>query len=530
LHMNHHWASMVQPWVKVPGEKPYYWNLETEETSWLPPAGTDVAWVVQKTEAGVMYYWNKKTDESTWKSPFGARRGPPNRSAERSSVHVDTQSQGLAYGDTQEPLAGWPHMGVQQVTAHATASVGKIEPGPMMVVHALKQSNPNGHMVSFVDGRMMMKLPACMGGATLVPMQGSSAQLQALAAGGPRETVEAADNLTSLFAVKGGPAAGSWSGGRLAQSGFWDINRLQELNCRFVDATGYKKKMPLNTTSLQMEAIKTLDGISASFLPGCLSDDLPFVCCAEEFASYEHSSVAAATKRLRYMRSRGLVAASLRVATRMLSYSWMPGVLACNWKPYLSPKTLSVFREKVGYPAIAPEVEARRWEAPGAPRPPPPTGREAKVVAARATVQSLLAFVRPTVLDILGGEAIEDDTPLLHAGVNPIISLAIPDTLEAMAPELFSILPEHVHDLSVGFEPPPPSAEAALAKAEGKAAGESEKGCRATATRIRSAASSFYTLMGSTAADYTTMALNIPQAQGRGPGLSAQPFTAALSP
>eukprot|EP00420_Gonyaulax_spinifera_P016943 CAMPEP_0197912912 /NCGR_PEP_ID=MMETSP1439-20131203/75681_1 /TAXON_ID=66791 /ORGANISM="Gonyaulax spinifera, Strain CCMP409" /LENGTH=90 /DNA_ID=CAMNT_0043534731 /DNA_START=11 /DNA_END=279 /DNA_ORIENTATION=+ len=63
---------MTQQWVKVPGDKPYFWNLETQATSWTEPEGVEVVWVVQTTVDGGMYYWNKVTDETSLESPFGA--------------------------------------------------------------------------------------------------------------------------------------------------------------------------------------------------------------------------------------------------------------------------------------------------------------------------------------------------------------------------------------------------------------------------------------------------------------------------
>lgn len=558
---------MAQQWVKVPGDRPYYWNLQTQETSWSEPKGEEVVWVVQRTAEGGMYYWNKKTDETTWDTPFVpsttqrknmARRGlrgasdEENDSAFANTAAVEGSTrlgwkahqtpEGFAYRATpevNEPLASWPFMeGGRAVLAHESGATGTIEPSPMMVVHALKPSNPAGSMVSFEDGRMMMKLPSCMGGATLVPMQGSAAKLKALVKGKAGPTVEAADHLGSRWSVKG--SAASADGGMLAQSGMWDINRLQELNCKFVDSSALKKKGPLNMTKLQIEAIKTLDGISASFLPGCLGDSLPFSCAAEQNAYFEQASIDAASKRMQYMRSRGLVAASVRVAAKLLSYSWTPGIVSSDWKPYMRPKTLQPWRVKTGgkLPSIFGTAgETPWWEQPGAgagpgagpaARGPPPEMGKAKADALSAAV--LLQSVRNTVLDILGADMIEDDTSLFHAGVNAIKPVSIRDNLQALAPDDLMAFPEYHHELTTGFEPPAPSQEAALAKAgEKAAAGESEKGCRATATRIRSSASSFYTLMGSTAADYSTMALNIPQGgAGRGPGLSASPFTAAL--
>uniref|UniRef100_A0A7S1RSC8 WW domain-containing protein n=1 Tax=Alexandrium catenella TaxID=2925 RepID=A0A7S1RSC8_ALECA len=556
---------MVQQWVKVPGDKPYYWNLETQETSWSEPAGPDVAWVVQRTAEGGMYYWNKKTDETTWDTPFAtsatqrkttgrrAARGtsdeendpwsanaPVGQSSTRLGWKAHQTPEGFAYRatpDLHEPLSSWPHMEGRAILAHETGAGGPIAASPMMIVHALKPSNPAGNMVSFTDGRMMMKLPSCMGGATLVPMQGSAAKLKALAKGKSGPTVEAADHLGSRWAVKGG--SGSSDGGMLAQSGMWDINRLQELNCKFVDPSALKKRGPLSMTNLQIEAIKTLDGTSASFLPGCLGEPLPFSCAAERYAYFEEASIDAATKRMDYMRSRGLVAASMRVAAKLLSYSWTPGIVSSDWKPYMRPKTLQPWREKtggklpaIGFGAAAAAAGAPWWEQQAAggaaARGPPPEMGKAKADALSAA--ALLASVRNTVLDILGGDMIEDDTSLFHAGVNAIKPVTIRDNLQALSPVDFTALPDYHHELTTGFEPPAPSQEAALAKAgEKAAAGESEKGCRATATRIRSSASSFYTLMGSTAADYSTMALNIPQGgAGRGPGLSASPFTAAL--
>uniref|UniRef100_A0A7S4V2E1 WW domain-containing protein n=1 Tax=Alexandrium monilatum TaxID=311494 RepID=A0A7S4V2E1_9DINO len=544
-----------QQWVKVPGERTYFWNLATQETSWSEPAGEDVAWVVQRTAEGGMYYWNRKTDEVTWDQPFvvdtfqhkktagRGLRSEEGAAPTRLGWKAHQTPEGFAFRaspEVHEPLSSWPLLEDRAILAHEGGPVGKIEPSPMMVVHALKPSNPAGNMVSFADGRMMMKLPSCMGGATLVPMQGSAAKLKALTKGKTGPTVEAADHLSSRYCVKGGTVS-DLSGGMLAQSGMWDINRLQELNCHFVDSSSFKRNRALNMTNLQMEAIKTLDSISASFIPGCLGDALPFSCAAEENAYFEQLSVDAAAKRMKYMRSRGLVAASIRVAAKLLSYSWTPGIVSSDWKPYMRPKTLQPWREKTGakLPAIglggAAQPEVPWWQQPGAgaapaARGPPPEMGKAKADALSAA--ALLQSLRSTVLDILGSDGIEDDTSLFHAGVNTIKPVTIRDNLQALAPEDVGASPDYQHALTTGFEPPAPSQEAALAKAgEKAAAGESEKGCRATATRIRSSASSFYTLMGSTAADYSTMALNIPQGgAGRGPGLSASPFTAALGP
>mmetsp|Transcript_81874 Transcript_81874/g.231741 ORF Transcript_81874/g.231741 Transcript_81874/m.231741 type:complete len:587 (-) Transcript_81874:97-1857(-) len=585
--------EMVQ-WVKVPGERPYFWNPHTQATSWTEPQGEEVVWVVQQTAGGDLYYWNKETDETSREPPSGPprrrgkaamvaqrqrgaacggaendpgyanvmesgeqarRKAPGHVGSTRLTWRAQQTAEGLIYKPSAEvdpvlpnlvtePLASWPFMESREMVAAAESMpIGKIEPGPMMVIHALKQNSPAGHMVSFADGRMMMKLPACSGGATLVPMRGSAAELKALfKAKMAGEMVEPADNLESRYAVKRtGDSMVCSKGSRvLAQSRMWDINRLHELNCEFIDSSGYQKNSPLNLTSLQMELIHTYDGASASLLPGCLKDRLPFSSAVEQPGPFEYSSIEAAASRLRSLRGRGLVAASLKMATSALAYSWTPGVVASDWTPYLRPKTLQAF--KGARPLAGAQPSLPWWQQAGAAAGAPPgagglgpapamAGAGGKAMSTAMNQATLLQSVRGAVLDILGTELIEDDTSLMHAGVTSIKALPLSGSLQALLPEYVGIFPEHQHDLATGFEPPAPKAEGALAAAGERAgAGESEKGCRATATRIRSSASSFYTLMGSSAADYTTMALNLPQGgPGRGPGLSAQPFTAALS-
>mmetsp|Transcript_47330 Transcript_47330/g.151087 ORF Transcript_47330/g.151087 Transcript_47330/m.151087 type:complete len:593 (-) Transcript_47330:153-1931(-) len=592
---------MAQQWVKVPGEKPYYWNLETQATSWTEPQGVDVVWVVQETATGGVYYWNRATDETSWEPPARAasrplaeqrgqkeesRRWPqqgaavlhgssdeennpqhanagPRRTKAgegtrlkwkaqqtpeglvfRTQAEVSSGLPELGLAGRPEPLATWPLMEsrVSAVAAESVAAV-KVEPSPMMIVHALKQTEPLGHMVGFADGRMMMKLPSCFGGATMVPMAGSAAALKARAKGKMvGETVEAADHLTSRFGVKGDAGPSPDGGSALASSRMWDINKLQELNCRYVDPSGHRKHLPMNLSSLQIEAINTMDAASASFMPS-LADCMPYSSCIEHIGSYEYSSIQAAACRLRIMRCQGLVAASMKVAARVLSYSWTPGTLESDWTPYLRPKTLVPIKERGGGRPEAGAAPLQWWQQaaaaqgqPGLPAPggwgaPEAPAAEGGFMADAMSQATLLQSIRNTVLDILGTDTIEDDTSLMHAGVTAIKPVPLSSSLQAIFEEGLSTYPQHRHDLATGFEPPPPTAEGALAKPGERPPGEPEKGCRATATRIRSSASSFYTLMGSTAADYTTMALNVPQGGlGRGPGLSATPFTAALNP
>ena len=67
--------------VLVQGPEAYYWNPETQATSWRAPESVEVVCVAQSVQAAAtgngkkMYFWKKKTREVTWEPPVSTK-GP----------------------------------------------------------------------------------------------------------------------------------------------------------------------------------------------------------------------------------------------------------------------------------------------------------------------------------------------------------------------------------------------------------------------------------------------------------------------
>lgn len=603
----------MAPWVAVSAgnQESYYWNPETQATSWTPPQGEEVVWVSQKTASGNTFYRNTKTNQTSVDPPTDSQSQKPSLPAarrQRTNMVPEDQQQafeefrrklrgngvaprtmlGMAPGGAQEdaavekenlpfdldhivggstktrwserqtpegkfynvdvearsakePLSSWSSFlrnseedqkGLSQkrdpqTTSSDAASV-PLERGATLIVHFLKQNATCGHGVCFQDGRMMVKMPGGMGNATLLSFgKGASFDLRATnSAKDDRGHMLAADHLTGINLVKHSDA-GLQGVDALAKTDLWDVNLRQtqsmlkwnkELNFHFSDASGYgsqsSRHLPLNAAGVKKDMI-------GAFIPAFSPTRAPFVSAVEQAASFEQSSLSAASSRLRFMKSQAIVASSVRVSSgQMTSMNpWAPDVLAGTWMPYLRPKTLT---EAYGQKQVLENARLARKAAAGdqpalggpqaqqiqqmqmaqamqqaqaqqAPAPDmnvvqvqyaPPPSADPQLAMARAQA-FLVGQAKGAVLDILGSSDLADDMPLMHMG-STLIEPTIPnDALQETYPAPTFFLPEPDLDMTVMADATVTPTEQKK-KEEKKAAG----GLRASATRIRAPASS----------------------------------------
>ena len=68
--------------LKTEDGQTYYYNKETEETSWTLPEGEEAVvstsgWQEYTTDDGRTYYYNESTGETTWDKPAEPEEGSP---------------------------------------------------------------------------------------------------------------------------------------------------------------------------------------------------------------------------------------------------------------------------------------------------------------------------------------------------------------------------------------------------------------------------------------------------------------------
>lgn len=62
----------MAPWVKITSDEqaqPYYFNPETQATSWTLPRGEEATWISQNSPEGNAYYLNRLNGETSWELP-----------------------------------------------------------------------------------------------------------------------------------------------------------------------------------------------------------------------------------------------------------------------------------------------------------------------------------------------------------------------------------------------------------------------------------------------------------------------------
>mmetsp|Transcript_12527 Transcript_12527/g.40228 ORF Transcript_12527/g.40228 Transcript_12527/m.40228 type:complete len:532 (+) Transcript_12527:188-1783(+) len=433
------------------------------------------------------------------------------------------------------------------------AEVRLLDRSPLLVLHGLGRSieyaaDPTPHIIGLVDGRMVVQMP---NGASLLPLTTASLRLRGMSrdAGFGEHDYLLRSRVRTPAELELGDSLDDPSPARghvIARSRLWEIRMGWQVPGSFFvesDLGSQELQQPLELSALRLSMAHTLTKSEASrWAPwrGGRSNCLGWATRGERerqagavlLELARQAGVEAAAARIRTLRKRAAVAASVANAIWALPPSITNLISSTWWNPYLRPKTWApTLREE----RLA-RKEARRRRtgrqpvqgmprAAGAPPGEVQKGEDAEfqaqlqmqafqlqtqleaeaqdraqrqAQAKELRMQQLLqSAVRSTLFYLLRAPQMEDDVPLMRlAGLTPLDELRPARARETPQGEFFAGLPDAVQEMfpqipvelcSLAEGPKKPST--ALARADGK----SRKPLTAQVTRIRGSSTSAYT-------------------------------------